>query len=360
MPPTGIKNSFRLMRREVVVQHVLALAAVSVTFLVVGVLHSTVVDLPAAILLYLVPIVLAASRWGRGPAITAVVAAILGHDLLFVDPRGTFSVARADEALGLVLLLFSALVTAQLADGARRTTETAREAAVARRSDELKTALLRAVTHNLRTPLASIKASVSGLRQPEAAFTEEDRAELLAEIEEETDRLDRLVTNLLDASRLEAGGLKLSSHPHDLAELLDAVIERLQPRLGGRVIQVEVPEDLPPVAYDYAQIDQVVTNLLENAFLHTPAGTAVTARATCVNGAVRVEVIDCGPGVPVAERERLFRPFERGQTRAPGSGLGLTIARGFVEAHGGKLWLEDAPGSGARFIFTLPLRNAPA
>src|SRR5204862_1515146 len=106
--------------REVLTEHALALAAVAATLVVVGVLHSTVVDLPAAILLYLVPIVLAASRWGSGPAITAVIAAILGHDLLFVDPRGTFSVARADDALGLVLLLFTALVTAQLADGARR------------------------------------------------------------------------------------------------------------------------------------------------------------------------------------------------------------------------------------------------
>src|SRR5439155_19339822 len=149
----------------------------------VGVLHSTVVDLPAAILLYLVPIVLAASRWGRGPAITAALASILGHDLLFVEPRGTFTVARVDEALGLVLLLFTALVTAQLADGARRVAESEREAAVVRRSDELKTALLRGVTHTLRTPLASIKASVSGLRQTGAAYNDEDRAELLAEIE---------------------------------------------------------------------------------------------------------------------------------------------------------------------------------
>src|ERR671936_1931615 len=219
----------RNVRRGVLVQHLLAIAAVGATFLVVGLLQSTVVDLPAAILLYLVPIVLAASRWGRGPAITAVVAAILGHDLLFVDPRGEFSVARADEALGLVLLLFVALVTAQLADGARRGAETARAAAVARRSDELKTALLRAVTHNLRTPLASIKACVSGLRQPDAMFAEEDRADLLAEIEEEADRLDRLVTNLLDASRLDAGGLRLSTHPQDLAELIAAVIDRLQP-----------------------------------------------------------------------------------------------------------------------------------
>jgi two-component system sensor histidine kinase KdpD len=354
MPRTGIKNSFR---RDVVAHHGLALVAVGATFMVVGVLHSTVVDLPASILLYLVPIVLAASRWGRGPAITAALASILGHDLLFVDPRGTFGVARADEALGLVLLLFTALVTAQLADGARRGAETAREAAVARRSDELKTALLRAVTHNLRTPLASIKASVSGLRQPDAAFPEEDRAELLAEIEEEADRLDRLVTNLLDASRLEAGGLKLSSHPHDVSELLTAVLDRLQPKFAGLNVSIEVPNELPPVGCDYAQIDQVVTNLVENAILHTPPGTPVVIRATCSDGSVRVEVVDAGPGVPVADRERLFRPFERGQTRSPGSGLGLTIARGFVEAHGGRLWLEDAPVSGSRFVFTLPTRT---
>jgi two-component system, OmpR family, sensor histidine kinase KdpD len=347
----------RMLGRDVLIQHAVALAAVGVSLLLVGLLHSSVVDLPAAILLYLVPIVLAASRWGRGPAITAVVAAILGHDLLFVDPRGTFSVARADEALGLVLLLFVAVVTAQLADGARRGAETAREAALARRSDELKTALLRAVTHNLRTPLASIKASVSGLRQPDATFADEDRAELLAEIEEEADRLDRLVTNLLDASRLEAGGVTVSRHPQDLAELVGAAVERIQSRLAGRQVQVHIPEELPPVACDYAQIDQVVTNLLENALLHTPPGTPVLARAARDNGVVRVEVVDRGPGIPAADRERLFHPFERGRSRAPGTGLGLTIARGFVEAHGGKLWLEEGTEAGARFVFTLPLAS---
>ena len=350
----------RGVERGVVVQHLLGLLGVLATFVVVGLLHSTVVDLPAAILLYLVPIVLAASRWGRGPAVSAAVVAILGHDLLFVEPRGTFSVARADEALGLVLLLFTALVTAQLADGARRGAETAREAAVARRSDELKTALLRAVTHNLRTPLAAIKASVSGLRQPDATFAAEDRAELLAEIEEEADRLDRLVTNLLDASRLEAGGLTLNAHPQDLGELVSTVVDRLQPRLAGRAVSVEIAEVLPPVPCDYAQIEQVLTNLLENAALHTDAGTPVTARALRQNGVVRVEVEDQGRGIPPTERERLFRPFERGQTRAPGSGLGLTIARGFVEAHGGKLWLENGSITGSRFVFTLPIGQSDA
>jgi two-component system sensor histidine kinase KdpD len=343
---------------EVVAQHALALAAVGVALVVVGILHATIVDLPAAILLYLVPIVLAASRWGRGPAIAAVIAAVLGHDLLFVDPRGTFSVAHADEALELILLLFVALVTAQLADGARRGAETAREAAIARRSDALKTALLRAVTHNLRTPLASIKASVSGLRQPEVTFADEDRAELLAEIEEEADRLDRLVTNLLDASRLEGGGVTVRRHTQDLAELVSAVVDRIQTRLTGRqvTVTVDIPDEVPPVSCDYAQIEQVFTNLLENAVIHTPPGTPVLARAQRDNGTVRVEIVDGGPGIPLADRERLFQPFERGRTRAPGTGLGLTIARGFVEAHGGKLWVEDKDSQpGSRFVFTLPV-----
>ncbi|MEA2639400.1 MAG: two-component system, OmpR family, sensor histidine kinase KdpD [Chloroflexota bacterium] len=343
------------MRRDSVLPYLFTVLAVAVTFGVVGILKSTVVDLPAAILLYLVPIVLAASRWGRGPAVVGVAVAILGHDLLFVDPRGTFSVARADEALGLVLLLFTALVTAQLADGARRSAETAREAAIVRRSEELKTALLHAVTHTLRTPLASIKASVSGLRQPGATYDDADRAELLAEIEEEADRLDRVVTNLLDASRLEAGGIELHRDPQELGELVGAVVDRLQPMLAGRCVQVDVPEGLPPVSGDYAQLDHVVTNLLENAARHTPAGTPVLVRARADGTMIRTEVVDRGAGVPVAERERLFRPFERGQTGATGTGLGLTIARGFVEAHGGALWLEDGPEGGARFTFTLPV-----
>jgi two-component system sensor histidine kinase KdpD len=130
--------------------------------------------------------------------------------------------------------------------------------------------------------------------------------------------------------------------------------------LAGRQVSVEIPEELPAVACDYAQIDQVVTNLLENAVLHTPPGTAVVARAERDHEFVRVEVEDRGPGIAPADRERLFRPFERGRTRASGTGLGLTIARGFVEAHGGKLWLdEQEPGEGTRFIFTLPLA-APA
>jgi K+-sensing histidine kinase KdpD len=335
-----------------------ALAGVGLTFGAVGLLQASVPDLTAAILLYLVPVTLAASRWGRGPAGLAVIVAVLGHDLMFVEPVGTLTIARADEALSLALLGFTALITAQLADAARQSAAAAQEAAVARRSDALKTALLRAVSHDLRTPLGTIKASVSGLRQRGAVYTAADRAELLAAIEEEADRLDRLVGNLLDASRLEAGALRPVKHPEDLRELVCAVTERLHPLLAGRPIHVQIPEDLPAVSCDYTQIDQVVTNLLENAALHTPPRSGVVIRARLERDAVRTELADQGPGIVPADRQRLFQPFERGVTRAHGSGLGLAIARGLVEAHGGRLWVEDAPAGGACFVFTLPLARA--
>jgi len=338
--------------------YLITLLAVAATLAGVGVLRATRIEPGAAMLLYLVPVILAASRWGRGPAIVAVIASLIGHDVLYVEPRGTLSIARAEEALGLVVLLLTALVTAQLADAVRRNDEAAHAAAVARRSDELKTALLRAVTHDLRTPLASIKASVSALRQPGAAFTDADRAELLSEIEEESDRLERLVRNLLDASRVEAGSLRIHKRPQDMRELVTSAVSRVRPLTASRSVIVDVPEDLPAVGCDYQQIEQVVVNLLENAAVHTPPEAPIAVAAACEDDSVRVEIADRGPGIPAADRERLFGAFERGATGARGSGLGLAIARGFVEAHAGRIWVEDAPGGGARVVFTLPLQAA--
>jgi two-component system sensor histidine kinase KdpD len=338
-----------------------SLIAAGVTLVVVGFIQAHAA-LPSALLLYLLPVVLAATRIGLGPAVMVSVLCVLGHDLLFVQPVGTLSVERADEALGLALLLFVAVVTAQLAVTARQALERHQEAALARRSDAMKTTLLRAVSHDLRTPLSSIKASVSGLRQADAAYTDEDRAELLAAIEEESDRLDRLVGNLLDASRLEAGAMTMHKDPQDMRELTRAVVARLQPLLAERQMVVSIPDDLPLVPCDYAQIDHVLTNLLENAARHTPSGTTVEVTASRTSDGVRIDVIDHGPGIAPGDRERVFLPFERGATRGRGSGLGLAIARGFVQAHGGRLWLEDGPAEtsgsrsgGARFAFVLPL-----
>jgi two-component system sensor histidine kinase KdpD len=195
-------------------------------------------DIPTAVLLYLLPIIYAAARWGRGPAALAAVVAALIHDYLFIPPVGTLTVAKPDEAIGLVLLVFTALATAQLADGARRASEHQRAAQLAQQADEVKTALLHAVSHDLRTPLASIKANVSGLRQADVAYTAEDRAELLEAIDDEADRLDRLVGNLLDASRLESGVLVPHKQPQDLVELTRAVLTRLRILLAERVVRL--------------------------------------------------------------------------------------------------------------------------
>jgi two-component system sensor histidine kinase KdpD len=316
--------------------------------------------LPTALLLYLIPVILAATRWGRGPAIVTVLLSVVGHDLLFVEPVGTLIVSHADEAIGLALLLLVAVVTAELAEAARRGAQKEQEAALAQRSDALKTALLRAVSHDLRTPLASIKAGLSALRQPDTAYTSDDRAELLAAAEEETDRLDRLVRNLLDASRLEAGALAPQPQPQDLRELLGEVVHRLEPLLADRSVEVAIADTLPLVRCDYAQIDHAVSNLLENAVRHTPPHTPISISATLAGARVQIAIADHGPGVPASDRERVFQPFERGRTLGDGTGLGLAIARGLIEANGGQLRLEDVPGGGACFAFSLPVADGAA
>lgn len=340
--------------------YLIVVITVALALVAVGLVQSAVGSLGLAPLLYLLPVTLAAARWGRGPAILAVVLAVLGHDVLFVEPVGTLTVARPDEAVGLALLLITAIVIAQLADKARRGAERAQEAEVMRRSEELKTALLRAVSHDLRTPLASIKASVSSLRQDGVLYTEEDQRELLAAIEDETDHLNRILGNLLEVSRLEAGAMTLNKRPEDLSELVRAVLQRFGPAQDGRRVSLDVQGDPSLVVCDYVQIDHVLSNLIDNAFRHTPPQTPVHIALSQQDGAVLLQVTDRGPGVAVAERERVFHPFERGHTKAAGTGLGLAIAKGLVEAHGGRLWITDAEGGGACFSFTLPVAEVKA
>jgi len=340
------------MRRAV--PYILAVVGVALTLGVVALLR-TRFDLPTGVLLYLLPIIFVAARWGRGPAAVAAVVAALAHDYFFIPPVGTLNVAKLDEAVGLVLLLFTALATAQLADAARRGAQHERAAQIAQQADEMKTALLHAVSHDLRTPLASIKANVSGLRQSNVSYSPADRAELLEAIDDEADRLDRLVANLLDASRLEAGVLVPHKQPQDLLELTRAVLSRIAPLLGQRVVRLDFQPNMPLVRCDYGQIDQVLTNLLENVARHTPPASPVDIRLSADAHQAHVDVVDAGPGIAEEDRARIFRPFERGRTTAPGSGLGLAIARGLAEAHGGTLDVQRSARGGAQFSLTLPL-----
>jgi two-component system sensor histidine kinase KdpD len=225
--------------------------------------------------------------------------------------------------------------------------------------DRLQTTLMGAVSHDLRTPLATIKISASTLGNPGANLGAEERRELLTLIDDQVDRLNRLVANLLDMSRVQSGNLELHRAPIAVVDLVTEAERGLGLTGPGR-IHMDLPDDLPLVDVDHLLIGQVLTNLLDNAARYAPDGTPITVSArTATDGRVEVAVTDDGPGVRPDERALVFEMFT-GRRSTGGSGVGLWIAKAFVDAHGQEIWLEDAPGHGARFCFTLPVARRPA
>jgi two-component system, OmpR family, sensor histidine kinase KdpD len=230
-------------------------------------------------------------------------------------------------------------------------------------ANELRSALLQAVSHDLRTPLAGIKASASSLRQSDIDWSETDRDQFLRTIEDETDRLTTLVGNLLDMSRIQTGAVAPTERAVGLEEVVPAALAGLGER--GRKVDVDVPESLPPVRADPALLERVVANLVDNALTHTPPGTPVRIEAGEVADRVHVRIVDHGPGIPVAERDRIFQPFQRlgdspalgaaggDRSRVAGVGLGLAVARGFTRVIGGELIVDDTPGGGTTMVVEL-------
>jgi len=234
----------------------------------------------------------------------------------------------------------------------------ANEAEMLRGTDGLKSALINAVSHDLRTPLASIIASAGSLRQRDVEWTEVDIYEFAVAIEEEAQRLNRIVGNLLDLSRIEGGSLRPEKGWYDVGALIDDVLGRLRPLTSAHRLVVCVVEDLPPVSLDPVEIDQVLTNLIENAAKYSPKGSAIEVSAIIVADEIRVAVADQGPGIPRDALSSLFKPFyqiEAPGARAKGAGVGLAVARGLIEAHGGRIWVEATKTGGACFVFALPM-----
>jgi two-component system sensor histidine kinase KdpD len=228
-------------------------------------------------------------------------------------------------------------------------------------TDRLRTALLNSVSHDLRTPLASIKASASSLLDREVRWSDAERDEFLTTINTEVDRLTRLVHNLLDMSRIEVGALDPRLVESSIAEVVGPVVRRVRTASRQRV-DVDVPEELAPVLVDPVRLDQVLTNLLDNARSYAGA-SPVQVVARQLGDVIELRVVDHGPGIPAPERERVFDQFyrlKRGGRRPEGTGMGLAICRGIVQAHGGGLRVETTPGGGATFVLTLPVSPAPA
>jgi two-component system sensor histidine kinase KdpD len=224
-------------------------------------------------------------------------------------------------------------------------------------SSRTRAALFSSVTHDLRTPLASITASASSLLDEGVPFSEEQRQELLRTILEESQRLNRLVGNLMDLSRLRAGALVPTRDAVPVDEVISSVIGRLQSQLQGRPVRVQIREDIPQVSMDVVQIDQVLTNLLENAVRFSPPGTEIAVVALKWRDELQIKVADRGPGIPPEERDRVFDEFYRKDVgeRRSGTGLGLAIARAIVTAHGGSMKIEETPGGGTTVGFRIPL-----
>jgi len=240
-----------------------------------------------------------------------------------------------------------------------RLTEQANHSRTLAEAERMKGGLLASVSHDLRTPLAVIKGAVTNLLDDTIAWDSDARRDLLNAINEEADHLNRLVGNLLEMSRIEAGVQPPGRSSQDIGELVADVVNRMSARLATHRVILHIPADLPAVQISYTQIDQVLTNLLENAIKYTPKDTPITIEAGVERNSMRIEVRDQGPGIPTGLSTRIFEKFVRvaGQERhADGMGLGLAICKGIVEMHTGRIWAENLPTGGTRFIFTLPLR----
>jgi two-component system sensor histidine kinase KdpD len=251
-------------------------------------------------------------------------------------------------------LVGSALERTRLADEARA-------ASLRAETEQLRSALLSSVSHDLRTPLGVVTGATSALLEPDGPKDDRSRRRLLETAHDEAQRLARLVRNLLDMTRLEAGALKVRKEPQSLEEVVGAALTRLEDRLHGREVTTDVQDEAHQVPFDPVLIEVVLINLIENAIKYSPPGAPLEVGARVRDGNAEVEVADRGPGVSADHAPRIFDKFFRVEEREGGGvGLGLAICRGIVAAHGGRIWVDPRPGGGSSFRFTLPLDPAPA
>jgi two-component system, OmpR family, sensor histidine kinase KdpD len=289
---------------------------------------------------------------GPTEVIPIVVSSVPLGTLIAERPAGRRPLTRDER-----LLLEAATRQAAVALDRARLDARARLAQLDAETNQLRAAMFSSVTHDLRTPLASIKAGVTSLLDSGTRHDESQVRELLTTILEETDRLNRLVGNILDLARIRAGALIPKRVPTAVDEVAEAVVARMRLRLSGLTVDLQLANDIPEVPADPVQVDQVLTNLLENAARHSPSGGTVRIHIGRADGAVRIRVADEGPGIKPEEREKVFEAFYRGREspESSGSGLGLAIARAIVVAHGGRIWIEETTRGGTAMMVDLPL-----
>ena len=343
-----------LKRREA--PYLIALLSVAVATLLALTLYPTAGAAPALLLLTAVG---ASASWGGlGAAAIATFGGVLALDFFFENEPYSFVVADFGTPVDIIAFV----AVAALLGGLNTRLRAARQRAEAARA-QAEVALqgrdeaLAIVSHDLRTPLTAIKTSVSTLRNPGTPLADGTRTELLGTIETEANRLVHFVSDALAMSRLDSG-IAPDRQWNALGEIVSAVLDRVTPVLGDRTVTFDVPDTLPLARFDAGLLDQALSNVLENVGVHTPPEAPVSIVGRIVNGIVRLEVSDGGPGIPPEARDRVFAKFARLHEVGMGTGLGLAIARAAIEAQGGSVKIEDSPLGGARFVLVVP--NAAA
>jgi K+-sensing histidine kinase KdpD len=314
----------------------LSLAAVAVVTGVIFALKPVAPVLSLGVL-YLFAVLPVAVLWGLPYAVGVSVVSMLAFNFFFLPPTHTLQLHDSENWVALAVYLVTALAVSQLA--------------AFRHSDAVKTAVLRSVSHDLRSPITAIMTASDVLEDSGESLTAEERAELHASIRLQIRRLDRSVGNLLDLSRLEAGAALPVRELWTVDGLIARALEAVGPENDR--IEVSLPDDSPPISVDAAQVEHALVNLLENALKFSSPTDPVEMRAESADGEVVVRIHDHGPGIPANEQARVFEPFH-----GVGTGLGLAIARGFVHLNGGRIWVESEPGHGTTFAVAFPAVRA--
>lgn len=310
-------------------------------------------------MIYVLGVVVVATRFGRAASILATVLGVAAFDFFCVPPYFSLLINETKYAVVFAVMLIVGLVVGTLTDRLRIREQ---EAQVTRTTIEIerqRNALLSVVSHDLRTPLATITGAATAILDTEGIIDRVTHRELVTSIANEAMRLDRLVGNLLEMTRLESGAVKPDRQWQPIEEPIGAALSRIAGTPADRRVRTVIPSGLPIVEVDGVLLEQVVTNLVDNALKHAP-DSDVEIRARVEGEMLVVDVADRGPGLPPGQEERVFDKFHRGGARSGwGAGLGLTICRGILEAHGGRIWASARPEGGAVFSFALPVQTAP-
>jgi two-component system, OmpR family, sensor histidine kinase KdpD len=309
-------------------------------------------------LIYLLGVLLAGMVLNRGPVLLVAALSALSWNFLFIPPLFTLHIAKLEDALTFATYFIIAITVGSLTARLRAREHLAAQVQLAQESERLRKTLLDCVSHELKTPLAAMAAASQELSKlhlkPQNAQLLE---ELASEIHHASRRLNRVVDNLLDMNRLESGVVRPKQEWCDVRELLQSAIEIECESINAREVRLHVPDEIPLVLVDHTLIEQAVAKLLANAVTHTSSRSPIEVDAEYKDAELIISVSDRGLGIPPEGLERLFEKFYRGDDRKTGGlGLGLSIARGFIEAHGGILRAENRDGGGARFTITLPVQ----